>query len=59
MTQPIKRRDFLKKSLLSTLALQGCTFADKKASRAGRPNIIFIMTDDCSRDWLGCYGSEE
>ena len=59
MTQPIKRREFLKKSLLSTLALQGCAFADKKASRAARPNIIFIMTDDCSRDWLGCYGSEE
>ncbi len=24
-----------------------------------KPNIIFIMADDCSRDWLGCYGSKE
>lgn len=61
MSLRLKRRDFLKKSFFSTMALPlGCaaTAASSKG-RAGKPNIIFIMTDDCSRDWLGCYGSEE
>lgn len=24
-----------------------------------RPNIVFIMLDNCGQEWLGCYGSDE
>lgn len=24
-----------------------------------RPNIVFILLDNCGQEWLGCYGSEE
>ncbi len=26
---------------------------------AGRPNIVFILLDNCGQEWLGCYGSDE
>ena len=40
------------------LAALPATLSAAEQARA-KPNIIFIMTDDCSRDWLGCYGSQE
>ncbi len=43
---------------IAVMLLAACTTA-WAAETAERPNIIFIMTDDCSRDWLGCYGSQE
>jgi arylsulfatase A-like enzyme len=28
-------------------------------SRAGAPNIVFILIDNCGKEWFGSYGSEE
>ena len=28
-------------------------------SRATTPNIVFILIDNCGKEWFGCYGSEE
>lgn len=30
-----------------------------EAEQAGRPNIVFVLTDDHRRDLLGCYGSDQ
>src|SRR5690348_13106646 len=27
--------------------------------RAAQPNIVFILIDNCGKEWFGCYGSEE
>lgn len=55
------RRDFLRTVGLIPAALSLGNLAQAAPSRGehDRPNIIFIMADDCSRDWLGCYGSQE
>lgn len=47
-------------SLLSVLFL-GCMQlnAQKKASTANRPNILFILSDDHSVPYLGCYGNKD
>lgn len=29
------------------------------AAEPVRPNIVFVMLDNCGQEWLGCYGSEE
>jgi arylsulfatase A-like enzyme len=29
------------------------------AATADRPNIVFILIDNCGKEWFGCYGSEE
>jgi arylsulfatase A-like enzyme len=29
------------------------------ADLARRPNIVFILLDNCGKEWWGCYGSEE
>ncbi len=26
---------------------------------AERPNVVFILLDNCGQEWLGCYGSDE
>jgi arylsulfatase A-like enzyme len=28
-------------------------------TRAGAPNIVFILIDNCGKEWVGAYGSEE
>src|SRR5688572_3132449 len=28
-------------------------------SRGTTPNIVFILIDNCGKEWFGCYGSEE
>jgi len=55
------RRDFIRATGLGAAALSLGRWAQAAPSseRSDRPNIIFIMADDCSRDWLGCYGSQE
>jgi arylsulfatase A-like enzyme len=30
---------------------------DGRESR--RPNIVFVLLDNCGKEWFGCYGSEE
>jgi arylsulfatase A-like enzyme len=39
-------------SLLATAPLSA-------APQAERPNVVFILLDNCGQEWLGCYGSEE
>src|SRR5688572_30376823 len=28
-------------------------------NRTGAPNIVFILIDNCGKEWVGAYGSEE
>ncbi len=45
---------------MSWLAIGSVASALQSSSTVGRrPNFVFIMADDMSRDWLGCYGSDE
>ncbi|MBD3288181.1 sulfatase-like hydrolase/transferase, partial [candidate division KSB1 bacterium] len=50
------RRDFIKIAGLSaaSMVLPGCGTSDSKRQR---PNIVFIMTDDHTRQAMSCYGS--
>ncbi len=50
----MKRRTFLQTGLASSLALLGG--ARQSSAAARRPNILWIMLDDCRPDALGCYG---
>ncbi len=52
------RRDFLKTVGLSAAALAapGCAGAFR-GSRAGRPNVVFVLVDDMGWTDAGCYGS--
>jgi len=52
----MNRRTFLKALGISaaTVAAGGCSTIFKRK----RPNIIFIMTDDHTRQAMGCYGSK-
>ena len=36
----------------------GCLLGQGKAGVADRPNIIFIMTDDHTKQAMSCYGSQ-
>lgn len=51
------RRDFIKLGGLgaASLMVAGCGLTKKKKKR---PNIIFIMTDDHTRQAMSCYGSK-
>ena len=56
----MNRRDFLKLGgvALSTTALSGTAWTSEgDISSAGRPNILWISTEDISPD-LGCYGDD-
>ncbi len=33
--------------------------AEERSGRAKPPNIVFILLDNCGKEWFGCYGSEE
>jgi arylsulfatase A len=59
----LSRRDFLRTSLVAGAAVSlGSPVASAAASRqdksAGRPNIVFILSDDYGLDGVGCYGSD-
>lgn len=41
--------------ILSALPLANA----QTASDAPRPNVVFILLDNCGQEWLGCYGSDE
>jgi arylsulfatase A-like enzyme len=49
------RRDFLARALAGTASLAAARFAGA-ASKADRPNIIFLLIDDQRNDTLGCAG---
>ena len=59
----LSRRDFLRTGLAAGAAVSlGCHTVDAAANRqgkpAGRPNIVFILSDDYGLDGVGCYGSD-
>ena len=54
----IRRRDFLKTAALGSagitaLSIQSCI----KRSKPKRPNILYLMADQCRGDCLGCAGN--
>jgi arylsulfatase A len=60
----LSRRDFLKTSLVASAAVSlgsptaNVTKASQQDKSAGRPNIVFILSDDHGLDGVGCYGSD-
>lgn len=57
----MNRRDFLRTSLAGAVAgpaifLSGNLLADSKPVIPARPNIVFVLSDDHSFPFLGCYG---
>ncbi len=59
----LSRRDFLRTGLAAGAAVSlGSQTVNAAASRqaksAGRPNIVFILSDDYGLDGVGCYGSD-
>lgn len=49
------RRSFLR-ALTGSL---GLSFLQFGCSKTQRPNILFIMVDDLSKEWTSCYGAED
>ena len=49
----------LLRTLVFTLAITLLWLKPMAAAADERPNIIFILLDNCGQEWLGCYGSEE
>lgn len=45
--------------LACTAFLCGSITPDAIAAEPQRPNVVFILLDNCGQEWLGCYGSEE
>ncbi len=60
----LSRRDFLRTSLAAGAAVSlgspalNVTMASQQGKSAGRPNIVFILSDDHGLDGVGCYGSD-
>jgi len=56
----VKRRDFMKYSLAATVtAAAGLRAQQGAASKRTRPNILFILADDCTYNLLGCFGGRD
>ncbi len=60
----LSRRDFLRTSLAAGAAVSlgspaaNAARAPGQGKSAGRPNIVFILSDDYGLDGVGCYGSD-
>ena len=59
----MSRREFLRTSLVAGAAtLSGpvghAAMKSEQNKAAGRPNIVFILSDDYGLDGVGCYGSD-
>lgn len=36
-----------------------CLLTTAFGAASQRPNVVFILLDNCGQEWFGCYGSEE
>lgn len=56
----LSRREFLRTGLAAgaAMSLGGRSASGRQAGPAGRPNIVFILSDDQGLDGVGCYGSD-
>ena len=43
----------------SILCLIASAMSAAPVAGAKPPNIVFILIDNCGKEWLGCYGSQE
>lgn len=62
MTKNWTRRDFLQSAAISAAGLgllNGCQAAGQKTAAQKRPNLLFVFSDQQSRDAVGCYGNEQ
>jgi len=62
MSRRISRRDFLKRAVASTAAANLVVLpaiAATASPRAGKPNILFIMSDQHTATATGCYGNRQ
>jgi arylsulfatase A-like enzyme len=57
MSTTLNRRDFIQAACTGAAALPLAVMGRVRAAR-GRPNVLFIMTDEQLKDTLGCYGNE-
>ncbi|HUT88551.1 MAG TPA: sulfatase-like hydrolase/transferase, partial [Thermoguttaceae bacterium] len=63
----MNRREFMKASIGGALAMATGSLAAKTSSSTtgagapapARPNIVFIVADDCTYNVLGCYGGTD
>jgi arylsulfatase A-like enzyme len=46
-------------AVLALAAGPGLAAGPPVPAAGGRPNIVFILLDNCGQEWLGCYGSDE
>ncbi len=60
----LSRREFLRTGLVGPVAmslsgpLASAATNEVSAKSAGKPNIVFILSDDYGLDGVGCYGSD-
>ena len=57
----MKRREFVKKAGTgaTALSLQNILKGSELLSKKKKPNLVFVFTDQQSRDMVGCYGNQD
>ncbi len=61
MNEHLSRREFLETTGkgLAALSVAPVIPSLPMEQKPGRPNLVFIFSDQHSRDMLGCYGNED